>query len=101
MKIDLSKTLALIAAGSAAVSCSSHSVQKDNQRPNIIYIMSDDHGYQAISAYGYGLNKTPNIDRIAKGRSHIQPLLCHQFPLCPEQGGSAHRETQFYQREGG
>ena len=36
------------------------------QRPNIIYIMSDDHGYQAISAYGYGLNKTPNIDRIAK-----------------------------------
>jgi len=36
------------------------------QRPNIIYIMSDDHGYQAISAYGYGLNKTPNIDRLAK-----------------------------------
>lgn len=35
-------------------------------RPNIVYIMSDDHGYQAISAYGYGLNKTPNIDRIAK-----------------------------------
>ena len=36
------------------------------QRPNIFYIMSDDHGYQAISAYGYGLNKTPNIDRLAK-----------------------------------
>jgi arylsulfatase A-like enzyme len=35
-------------------------------RPNIIYIMSDDHAYQAISAYGHGLNKTPNIDRIAK-----------------------------------
>lgn len=28
--------------------------------------MSDDHAYQAISAYGYGLNHTPNIDRIAK-----------------------------------
>jgi arylsulfatase A-like enzyme len=27
--------------------------------------MSDDHAYQAISAYGYGLNKTPNIDRLA------------------------------------
>lgn len=36
------------------------------QRPNIIYIMSDDHAYQAVSAYGYGLNKTPNIDRIAR-----------------------------------
>lgn len=28
--------------------------------------MSDDHAYQAISAYGYGLNKTPHIDRLAK-----------------------------------
>src|SRR5690606_31047473 len=36
-----------------------------HQPPNIIFIMSDDHAYQAISAYGYGLNKTPNIDRIA------------------------------------
>ncbi len=35
-------------------------------RPNIIFIMSDDHAYQAISAYGYGMNETPNIDRIAK-----------------------------------
>lgn len=33
--------------------------------PNIVFIMSDDHAYQAISAYGYGLNDTPNIDRIA------------------------------------
>jgi arylsulfatase A-like enzyme len=36
------------------------------QRPNIVYIMSDDHAYQAISAYGKGLNKTPNIDRLAR-----------------------------------
>jgi len=35
------------------------------QRPNIIYIMSDDHAYQAISAYGQGVNETPNIDRLA------------------------------------
>jgi arylsulfatase A-like enzyme len=36
------------------------------QRPNIIFVMSDDHAYQAISAYGFGLNQTPNIDRLAK-----------------------------------
>ena len=36
------------------------------KRPNILYIMSDDHAYQAISAYGLGLNSTPNIDRLAK-----------------------------------
>ena len=33
--------------------------------PNIIFIFSDDHALQAISAYGSGLNKTPNIDRLA------------------------------------
>jgi arylsulfatase A-like enzyme len=33
--------------------------------PNILFIFSDDHGYQAVSAYGHGLNHTPNIDRLA------------------------------------
>jgi len=41
------------------------SAQKQLQRPNIIYIMCDDHGEQAISSYGQGLNRTPNIDRLA------------------------------------
>jgi len=40
--------------------------EKEPQQPNIIFIMSDDHAYQAISAYGYGLNETPNIDRLAE-----------------------------------
>jgi arylsulfatase A-like enzyme len=34
-------------------------------QPNIIFIMSDDHAYQAIGAYGSVLNETPNIDRLA------------------------------------
>ncbi len=34
-------------------------------RPNILFIMSDDHAYQAISAYDDRLIQTPNIDRIA------------------------------------
>ena len=33
--------------------------------PNILFIMSDDHAYQAISAYDDRLIQTPNIDRIA------------------------------------
>src|SRR5215471_6672243 len=36
------------------------------QRPNILYIMSDDHDGNAISAYSKKLISTPNIDRIAK-----------------------------------
>ncbi len=35
------------------------------KRPNILFIMSDDHAYQAISAYSDKLIKTPNIDRLA------------------------------------
>ncbi|WP_447642535.1 MULTISPECIES: sulfatase family protein [Chitinophagaceae] len=35
------------------------------QKPNILVIISDDHAYQTISAYGSKLTKTPNIDRIA------------------------------------
>lgn len=37
----------------------------ESKRPNILFIMSDDHAYQAISAYGGVLNNTPNIDRLA------------------------------------
>lgn len=36
------------------------------QRPNVIYIMSDDHDNDAISAYNRQFIQTPNIDRLAK-----------------------------------
>src|SRR3954470_15509256 len=35
-------------------------------RPNIIFIMSDDHAAHAIGAYGSHVNHTPNIDRLAR-----------------------------------
>tara|TARA_B100000965_G_scaffold54923_1_gene41379 strand:- start:1797 stop:3413 length:1617 start_codon:yes stop_codon:yes gene_type:complete len=43
--------------------CSDKGENKIN--PNILFIMSDDHAYQAISAYDDKLITTPNIDRIA------------------------------------
>ncbi|MFH6602144.1 sulfatase [Maribacter algicola] len=49
------------------VSCGREKLQKkEPKRPNIVFIMSDDHAYQAISAYNDKLIQTPNIDRIAK-----------------------------------
>lgn len=39
---------------------------QQSQRPNIIFIFSDDHAYQGIGAYGNKIAKTPNIDRIAR-----------------------------------
>ena len=41
------------------------STEHEEKPPNILFIMSDDHAWQAISAYGSNRNVTPNIDRIA------------------------------------
>ncbi len=41
--------------------------QSAASRPNILFIMSDDHAAHAISAYGSRVNQTPNMDRLAKG----------------------------------
>lgn len=46
------------------IGCRSES--QNTTTPNILFIMSDDHAYQAISAYNDRLIQTPNIDRIAK-----------------------------------
>ncbi len=36
------------------------------KRPNILFIMADDHAAKAIGCYGYGINRTPNLDRLAR-----------------------------------
>jgi arylsulfatase A-like enzyme len=46
--------------------CFAQVVKGNGDKPNIIFIISDDHAYQAISAYGSKIAKTPNIDRLAK-----------------------------------
>ena len=63
LKTNQIATLGLFSIAAIQSTCVGQATKQS--RPNIIYIMSDDHGYQAISAYGHGLNKTPNIDRIA------------------------------------
>ncbi|HMB61836.1 MAG TPA: sulfatase [Eudoraea sp.] len=48
-------------------------------RPNILFIMADDHAFQAISAYGHPLGKlapTPNIDRIAANGTVFNNSFC-------------------------
>ncbi|HEX5153037.1 MAG TPA: sulfatase [Parafilimonas sp.] len=51
------------------------------KRPNILIIVSDDHAYQTISAYGSKLMQTPNIDRIAKegvvfNKAYVTNSIC-------------------------
>jgi len=35
-------------------------------RPNVVFVMTDDHAAQAISAYGSRVNETPQLDRLAR-----------------------------------
>ena len=45
-------------------------------RPNIIFIMSDDHAAHAISAYGSRVNRTPHLDRIAHEGMRMDAVYC-------------------------
>jgi arylsulfatase A-like enzyme len=45
---------------------------KDPQRPNILFIMADDHAAHAIRCYGSKINQTPNLDRLAKQGMRFQ-----------------------------
>lgn len=51
------------------------------EKPNIVIIISDDHAFQAIGAYGSTLMKTPGIDRIARegallNRAYVTNSIC-------------------------
>jgi arylsulfatase A-like enzyme len=57
---------------------------QDEGRPNILFIMSDDHAANAISAYDRRLADTfptPNIDRIAEGGVRLDGLFA-QNSIC-------------------
>lgn len=64
-KINLGVTFAISILILAFVSCETAHKEERQKKPNILFIMSDDHAYQAISAYSDHLIQTPNIDRIA------------------------------------
>lgn len=57
-----------------------YTIKSQEDKPlNIIYIMADDHAYQAISAYGSEVSErapTPNIDRIAKEGARMDAVYC-------------------------
>lgn len=67
MKVDALRLVLFLFSG-FLISCNNKpkDTADEAKPPNIIFIMSDDHAYQAISAYGHGLNETPNIDRLAE-----------------------------------
>ena len=79
---DALKTIGMGAAATAFGGCASQQTQTA-ARPNIIYIMTDDHDSSALSCYGSRINKTPNLDRIAQGGMRFNNCFCTNAICAP------------------
>lgn len=83
---SFSNLMLLLVLSAATLSCAEKSTEtiSEPQRPNILFIFSDDHAFQAISAYEHQLADyapTPNIDRIAENgmrfdRAYVTNSIC-------------------------
>jgi len=84
---DFLKTMGLSAAAMALPGClqGGKRIFKGSpaERPNIIFIMTDDHAAQALSCYGSRINKTPNMDRIAKEGMRFENCFCTNSICAP------------------
>ncbi|MFT7287867.1 MAG: arylsulfatase A-like enzyme, partial [Halieaceae bacterium] len=77
--IAISRRSILLLTTALLVLCCS--IVRAADRPNIVFIMSDDHAIRAVSAYGDSLVATPNIDRIAANgvrfdRAYVGNAIC-------------------------
>ena len=74
---QFAKMMGLTAVATALPKCAS--AQRPRRRPNILFIMADDHTSQAIGCYGLRLSEyahTKNIDRIAAEGALLKNCFC-------------------------
>ena len=79
-----------IVAGSAGVlsvlpgrCCLGQTPSGTKKQTNILFIMTDDHAAHAMSCYGSRINKTPNLDRIAKEGMRFSNCFCTNSICAP------------------
>ena len=74
--------------------------EKVAERPNILFIMTDDHSYQTLSAYSNQLIETPNLDRIANdgvifSNSFVGNSICAPSRATMLTGKHTHKNGQI------
>ena len=106
-----------LAAGAAALAapglfggCAPSVVRgRGARRPNIVFIMTDDHAQSALGVYGNRILKTPNLDRIGNEglrfeqafvvfEGEASPLLPEGEPQHVDDGGVEGDDHQHQQR---
>lgn len=55
----------------------------NDQRPNVLFILTDDHAAHAMSCYGSQINETPSLDRIAHGGMRFDRAACTNALCAP------------------
>ncbi len=58
-------------------------LERGKRQPNIIFIMADDHASHALSCYGSKINRTPNLDRLAKEGMRFDNCFCTNSICAP------------------
>ena len=94
-----------IAAGASLLLGCNHPEKKQEERPNIIFVMADDMGYNEMSPYGQQLIKTPNLERIARmgmrfTNSYAGNAVCAPSRSCLMEGkhpGHARVRSNIYE----
>jgi len=92
--------------GVASLTLTAHTASSQNgvgttKRPNILYMMADDHAANAISCYGgilADVAPTPNIDRIAAGGMRLDNCFCTNSICAPSR--ACILTGQYSQRNG-
>ncbi len=79
--------LAAVSAGTSYIlsgcALSAQSRPATRRKPNIVFIMTDDHAAHAMSCYGSRINKTPNLDRLAKEGMKFTNCFCTNSICAP------------------
>ena len=76
---NTSRKITMMALAAAALPATAKAQQPKPM--NIVYIMSDDHSYQTISAYDHRFIETPNIDWIAQnGARFTNSFVANSMP---------------------
>ncbi|MBW3542233.1 MAG: sulfatase [Planctomycetes bacterium] len=76
-----SRLVSILACGFLAVVLAGSTVAAE--RPNILFIFTDDHATQALSCYGSYRNETPHLDRIAKEGMLFENCFCTNSICAP------------------
>lgn len=79
-------TFALAFSLSALLACAAlapRAARVANPRPNIVFVLADDHAAQALGCYGSPVAHTPNLDRLAREGMRFERAFCGNAICAP------------------